>query len=90
MNDVQREVIARTDARIAEAMEPYFVRMALYRRVNRLPDDFLRRLAAVVDKLTPDELDAALGYAEGLAAWSAIEPESQDATRAKGTTDTGR
>jgi hypothetical protein len=82
MNDLQRQVIARTEAKIAEAMVPYHMRMDLYRYVNRLTDDQLERLHRLVARLTPDELDAALGYAEGLAAWSATEQESDDATLA--------
>lgn len=83
MNERQREVIDRVDADVARSMRPHNMRMALYHRVNLLPDDQLARLLKIVQALTPDELEMALGYAEGLAAWSTSAQESQDAPLAK-------
>lgn len=82
MNDALQAAMARANAHIARAQDWIDLRLSLYRRVNDLPNDTLVRLAAVVRKLTPDELDAALGYAEGLAAWSEEPQQSVDATPA--------
>jgi hypothetical protein len=82
MNAALQAAIARANAQIARAQDWIDLRLSLYRRVNELPNDDLVRLARVVAKLTPDELDAALGYAEGLAAWSSNEPQSADGTPA--------
>ena len=73
--------------RFDRAMRLYHLRVSLFQAVTRLPDDLLARTAAVVEKLTPDELNAALGYAEGLAAWRENEQESDDATLAKPDTE---
>lgn len=82
MNERQREVIDRVDADVARSMRPHNMRMALYHRINLLPDDQIARLLKIVQALTPDELEMALGYAEGLAAWSEEPQQSVDATPA--------
>ena len=82
MNDDCRAAISRADAQIARAQDWIDLRLTLYRRVNNLPSEVLVRLVKVTAELTPDELLAALGYAEGLAAWSRPAQESGDATLA--------
>ena len=83
MSDALQAALARANAHIARAQDWIDLRLSLYRRVNDLPNDLLVRLAKVVDRLTPDELEAALGYAEGLAAWSWVGEESNDGAPAK-------
>lgn len=90
MTEVQK-ALARADAAIARGKRRYEDLMVAYRRTNELPDDRLHRLAKVLRQLTPDELDAALGYAEGLAAWGSPAQESGDATLStEGTETTAR
>lgn len=80
MDDLHKRSLARAEAAIARAEDWLQLRMGLYRKVNALPDDVLRRLALVAEKLTPDELAQVLDHAEGLAAWLSPEQESVDAT----------
>ena len=72
----------RADAAIQRGMKRYHALMLCARKANELPDAELYRLADVLEKLTPDELNAALGYAEGIAAWRWVDEESADGTKA--------
>lgn len=84
MKDVLQAAIDRAEAQIARAQDWIDLRISVYRRVNLLPRDRLVRLVKVLADLAPDELDAALGYAEGLAAWSQVSEQSADATLTQG------
>lgn len=89
MDDLHKKSRSRADAMIAKAEDWLQLRMGLYRKVNALPDDILRRLALVAEKLTPDELLLVLDHAEGLATWLAPEQESGDAPNATQGAQTG-
>jgi hypothetical protein len=78
LTPVQRQAIAKADAAMAPALELYAERNKLAVRIYRLPLRDLRRLNALLDRISDDDARQIAVYAESLAEWSDPVSPSRD------------
>jgi len=84
MNEVQRAALDRAAATIRPAMDLYEQRNRIACHLYKLLDvDQLRELADLLDRLSDDDLQQALEFVRGLAAWGSPAAESPDAAIAQ-------
>lgn len=69
LTPVQRESIARADAKIAVGEELYRLRNRLFFFVGQLPTEELRQLVGLVNTLSASQLRQVAAFAETLAEW---------------------
>lgn len=81
MNDAQRQAIASADAQMAPALELYAERSKLSYLYYRLDLPSLKRLNALLRRLSDDDLRMVAAYAEGLAEFGLPEQQSGDAEK---------
>lgn len=79
MNELQAAAIAKANASMKPALDLYEQRCHLWRLSCRLPLRDLKRLNALLAKLSDNDLRMVATFAEGLAEWSSGDACSSDA-----------